>query len=408
MKNISHETEQSVIGAILVGGLEAIKKISHVNLSGADFYDESLGRVFDTAVEMSKENSTIDLITVKDKLNDDKQNFNYLATLAEGSYSLGNLDVYSARVKELSTERSKRSINYNNYKEITAEIDKLENSLNDDEDSIENIIGKTVDYLQDISVNGCGLSSGFKSLDSITCGLRANQLIIIAGRPSMGKSTLALNIAANVSVTRKVLFFSLEMSQVQLMMKLVAADTEISLNKIDRNKLDERDSDRFYTSLARTNEKNLILVDKGGLSVRDVISKAKQVSASKGLDLIVIDYLQILKYDKGREVSELGTITRELKGLSKELNIPVILLSQLSRGVEQRDNKRPFMSDLRSSGEIEQDADVIMFVYRDEYYYPDESPDKGLAELIIAKNRMGQVGYVKVGFRGEHSKFFDV
>jgi replicative DNA helicase len=163
----------------------------------------------------------------------------------------------------------------------------------------------------------------------------------------------------------------------------------------------------FYKKLSQIGNQNLTIIDKGGMSIHDIISKSRQLNSEKKIDMIVIDYLQIMKYDKGREISELGNITRELKYLSKELGIPVILLSQLSRGVEQRENKRPFMSDLRSSGEIEQDADCIIMVYRDEYYNP-ESEDKGLAELIVSKNRMGQIGFVKCEFHGQYSKFQDM
>ena len=149
------------------------------------------------------------------------------------------------------------------------------------------------------------------------------------------------------------------------------------------------------------------IIDKSGLSVKNIFSTAKKLNSDKKIDIILIDYLQIMKYDKGREVSELGNITRELKYLAKDLEIPIILLSQLSRGVEQRENKRPFMSDLRSSGEIEQDADMIIFVYRDDYYH-DDSPDRGQAELIVAKNRMGQIGFVKCDFDRNYSKFSDI
>ena len=151
----------------------------------------------------------------------------------------------------------------------------------------------------------------------------------------------------------------------------------------------------------------MTIVDKGGLSVKNISSMARKMNTDRKLDIILIDYLQIMRYDKGREISELGNITRELKYLSKELQIPVILLSQLSRGVESRENKRPYMSDLRSSGEIEQDADIVMFVYRDDYYNKD-TPDTGLAELIVAKNRMGQIGFVKCEFHGDYSKFKDM
>ena len=152
----------------------------------------------------------------------------------------------------------------------------------------------------------------------------------------------------------------------------------------------------------------MTILDRGYVSVRDIVSKSRQMHGRNGLDCIVIDYLQLMKYDKNKEISELGNITRELKYLSKELDIPIILLSQLSRGVELRENKRPLMSDLRSSGEIEQDADCIIMVYRDEYYKKEESDDKGLAEIIVAKNRMGQIGWVKCNFDGQYSKFSDM
>jgi len=164
----------------------------------------------------------------------------------------------------------------------------------------------------------------------------------------------------------------------------------------------------FYEQLSKTGNQSLTIVDKGGLSVKDIVARSRQANSELKVDLILIDYLQILRYDKGKEISELGNITRELKYLSKELGIPIILLSQLSRGVESRENKRPYMSDLRSSGEIEQDADIVLMVYRDEYYHPEDSPDKGLAELIVAKNRMGQIGYVKCQFDGQFSKFSDM
>jgi replicative DNA helicase len=191
------------------------------------------------------------------------------------------------------------------------------------------------------------------------------------------------------------------------MMKIVASETDINLNKVDNDTLSEDENNRWYKALAQAGDKTMTILDRGNIAVRDIVSKARQMNGQTGIDCIVIDYLQIMKYDKNREISELGNITRELKYLSKELDIPIILLSQLSRGVEQRENKRPLMSDLRSSGEIEQDADCIIMVYRDEYYNKEESEDKGMAEIIVAKNRMGQIGWVKCKFEGQYSKFSD-
>jgi replicative DNA helicase len=197
------------------------------------------------------------------------------------------------------------------------------------------------------------------------------------------------------------------MTQVQLMMKIVSSETDIPLWKVERNQLTEDENDRWYKALAKAGDKNMTIIDKGGISAEDIVVKARQLHGEKELGVIIVDYLQIMKYDKSKEVSELGNITRELKYLSKELDIPVILLSQLSRGVEYRGNKRPLMSDLRSSGEIEQDADVIIMCYRDEYYTKEASTEKGMAEIIIAKNRMGQSGFVQCKFEGDYSKFSD-
>ena len=191
------------------------------------------------------------------------------------------------------------------------------------------------------------------------------------------------------------------------MLKLASSHSSIHLSKIDNSNMSSTEQEVFYKKLSEIGNQNLTIIDKGGMSIHDIISKSRQLNSEKKIDMIVIDYLQIMKYDKGREISELGNITRELKYLSKELGIPVILLSQLSRNVESRENKRPFMSDLRASGEIEQDADCIIMVYRDEYYNP-ESEDKGLAELIVSKNRMGQIGFVKCEFHGQYSKFQDM
>ena len=223
----------------------------------------------------------------------------------------------------------------------------------------------------------------------------------------MGKTTLALNIANHLSSTKNVLFFSLEMSQVQLMMKMVSCDSYLPLSRVEKGDLSENEQTKFYESLAKAGNKNMNIIDKTGLTVKNIFTTSKKLNSDRKIDIILIDYLQIIRYDKGREVSELGNITRELKYLSKDLEIPVILLSQLSRGVESRENKRPFMSDLRASGEIEQDADIVMFIYRDDHYH-ENSPDRGLAEFIVAKNRMGQVGWVKCKFDGQYSKFSDM
>ena len=411
-------SEEAVIGGLLLD--PCVDRVMATRLTESDFTNEKLGYIFRCIFNMKKNKKPIDAITVRDYINNDYQpnnrswavDFQDLATLTEGSKSTKNIETYATHIRECriknEIESWKKDIAYDNYQETVSEIQNLQLELEDkDESSVKAIVGKTVDYLENLTFGSVGLSSGFKSLDALITGFRPETLTVLAGRPSMGKSTLALNIADEVSKTKNVIFYSLEMGQVQLMLKMASSHSSINLSKIDNGNMSDTEEGVFYKELADIGNQNLTIIDKGGMSINDIVSKSRQLNSEKKVDMIVIDYLQIMKYDKGREISELGNITRELKYLSKELGIPIILLSQLSRNVEQRENKRPFMSDLRSSGEIEQDADIIIMVYRDEYYDPD-SEDKGLAEFIVSKNRMGQIGFVKCEFHGQYSKFKDM
>jgi len=415
-KTDSRDSERAVIGGLLFE--PCLDEVLGTGLISSDFSDKNLGLLFDYIKEMTDEDEHVDALHLRNWIDmsgdhsGEWTSFPFLATLLEESLSTNNIGVYAnhirtCRVKN-SIEELKFKIEYDNYQETIDQIQTLEGELSDQsEHSMKSIVGKTIEYIDNVNEHGTGLSSGFDSLDALTSGFRAGSLNVLAGRPSMGKSTLALNIANHLSTTKNVLFFSLEMSQVQLMMKMVSCDSNIPLTKVEKGSLNDDEQTSFYESLAKAGNKNMNIIDKSGLSVKNIFSTAKKLNSDKKIDIILIDYLQIMKYDKGREVSELGNITRELKYLAKDLEIPIILLSQLSRGVEQRENKRPFMSDLRSSGEIEQDADMIMFVYRDDYYH-DDSPDRGQAELIVAKNRMGQIGFVKCDFDGSYSRFSDI
>ena len=411
----SIDAEQTVIGGLLIE--PRIKNVLATGLMPSDFSDKKLGTLFEYLIKMDEQDAHIDTLTTRDYIeqggNKGDYSFPYLAMLSENCVGIANMDIYADHIRKTritnDIEKLKNNIQYSNYQETVGAIQRLEIDLaKDEEGSMAHAVSKTIDYIEEIHTHGTGLSTGFQSIDSLLHGLRGGTVTVLAGRPSMGKSTLALNIANNISNTKTVLFYSLEMTQVQLMMKIVASETDINLNKVDKNQLTEEENDRFYTALSKAGNKNMTILDRGYVSVRDIVSKSRQMHGRNGLDCIVIDYLQLMKYDKNKEISELGNITRELKYLSKELDIPIILLSQLSRGVEQRENKRPLMSDLRSSGEIEQDADCIIMVYRDEYYKKEESEDKGLAEIIVAKNRMGQIGWIKCHFDGQYSKFSDM
>ena len=416
--NNSLDSEEAVIGGLLIDA--KVKLVMATGLTSSDFSNKNLGILFDYIIEMNDEDEHIDALHLRNWIDisgnhsGEWTSFPFLATLMENCTGTTNMEVYANHIRNCrinnDIDKLKQTINYENYQQTITSIQNLELDLaKDEEGSMMNVVSKTIEYIEDMRLNGTGLSTGFDSIDSLLGGMRGGTLTVMAGRPSMGKSTLALNVANNMASTNKnVLFYSLEMQQVQLMMKIVASETDINLNKVDNNTLTEEENDQWYRALAQAGNKTMTILDRGNVSVRDIVSKARQMNGQTGIDCIVIDYLQIMKYDKGKEISELGNITRELKYLSKELDIPIILLSQLSRGVEQRENKRPLMSDLRSSGEIEQDADCIIMVYRDEYYTKEESEDRGLAEIIVAKNRMGQIGWVKCKFEGQYSKFSDM
>ena len=414
----SLDAERSVIGGLLTE--PCLDRVLGTGLVYDDFSDDKLRYIYSCIIYMTNNKMPVDILTTRDYIELQEQpksrswavDFKDLAFLTEDCLGLEHIEVYAKHIRTCriknDIEMWKFNIEYDNYQETVEAIQRLENELLDrDENSMRNIVSKTIDYLDDVSVNGTGLSSGFESLDALTSGFRSGSLNVLAGRPSMGKSTLALNIATHLSIAKNVLFFSLEMTQVQLMLKIVSSETFLPLQKIERNELSDNEEEIFYKALAQAGNKSMSIIDRGGLSVEDISSIARKMNIERKVDILLIDYLQLLRYDKGRAISELGNITRELKYLSKELQIPVILLSQLSRGVESRENKRPYMSDLRSSGEIEQDADIVMFIYRDDYYNKD-TPDTGLAELIVAKNRMGQIGFVKCEFHGDYSKFKDV
>ena len=418
MQYNSLDSERAVVGGLLLE--PCVHRVAATRLTEEDFSDEKLGYTFRCINNMYRDDIPIDVVTVRDFISNDHQpksrpwmvDFQFLALLLENSTGVNNIESYAKHIRECrinnAIEALKKDIKYENYQDTVSQIQNYELELEDkDESHVKAIVGKTVDYMQSLTTGGVGLPSGFKSLDALITGFRPETLTVLAGRPSMGKSTLALNIADAVSRTNNVLFYSLEMSQIQLMLKIASSHSNIHLSKITNNNMSDSESEVFYKAMAKVGNQNMTIIDKFGMSIHDITSKSRQINSENKLDMIVIDYLQIIKYDKGREISELGNITRELKYLSKELDIPIILLSQLSRGVEQRENKRPLMSDLRSSGEIEQDADCIIMVYRDEYYNKEESDDRGLAEIIVAKNRMGQIGWVKCRFQGEYSRFSD-
>jgi replicative DNA helicase len=253
-----------------------------------------------------------------------------------------------------------------------------------------------------------GIPSGFYDLDAFTTGFGRSDLIIIAGRPSMGKTSFSLNIAANIAKKSKlpVAIFSLEMSREQLAQRLLASEAKIASNRLRSGRITQQDIEALVNAVGSLSELPIYIDDTANLSVLQMRSQVRRLQGQlkRDLGLVLLDYLQLMEGGGDNRVQELSKITRSLKGLARELNVPVIALSQLSRGVEQRNNKRPMLSDLRESGSIEQDADLVIMLYRDEYYNPD-TPEQGIAEAIITKHRNGPVGTVKLLFKSELTKF---
>jgi len=382
----------------------------------------------------------LDPITVADRL--DSKNLltraggkNYLIELASSSPSAANLETYAELIRQKSISRKLMKINSEiaelivnpQGKDASGLLDEAESkifSLNDEAErtstniqTLENLIEKSIDRLNELSQSGSsliGFSSGFKDLNKQTQGLQRGDLIVVAGRPSMGKTSFAMNIAENFllneDVKGGVLVFSLEMPGESLTTRLLASHAKINQQNVRSASLSNEELKRFMDSSSKLRELPLYIDDSSLLSPMELRARARRVSRQEGhgLSLIVVDYLQLMQLPGSTEnrVNQISEISRSLKALAKELNVPVIALSQLNRAVEQRPNKRPMMADLRDSGAIEQDADLILFIYRDEVYNED-SEEGNKAEIIIGKQRNGPIGTVNLSFLKEFTRFED-
>ncbi len=425
------EAEQSILGGILLDN-HAVNSVLEI-LKVDDFYGEAHRKIFLSIVDLSEKNEPSDLITLSNILRDKKQiddvgGVAYLASLVDNVPSAANIAYYSKIVKEksilrrligASTEILNKSYN------TTADV---ENVLDDAEHAIfeisENKIKPSFFPLKDIIKDSfkaieklyekkaliTGITTGFEELDRITSGFQKSDLVIIAGRPSMGKTALAINIAQNAAIEMgiSVALFSLEMSKEQLAIRMLSSEARVDSQRLRKGFLGETDWPKLTTAAGRLSEASIFIDDTPAISALEMKAKSRRLKAEKGLGLIVLDYLQLMR---GRNMSlpreqEISEISRSLKALAKELDVPVVALSQLNRQVETRTDKRPFMADLRESGAIEQDADVILFIYRDELYNKSEdNPEKGLAEIIVGKQRNGPTGKVKLAFLSEYTRF---
>ena len=423
------EAERSVLGAILIHN-DAFNVAAELVDSG-DFFRDAHRRVFDKMVDLNERGQAIDLVTLKDELArsgdlDDVGGAAYIASLVDGVPRSTNVEHYARIVKERATLRNLiQSANRILTMAYRAEED-ADTLLDQAEQEIFSIAEgnihtgfvplsdlvpgsfTAIEQLQEHKGLLTGVPSGFVDIDNLTSGFQPADLVIIAARPTMGKTSFALNVAQHVGIKtdRSVGLFSLEMSKEQLFMRMLTAEAEVDSHRLRGGFLSEGDYGRLSTALGRLGDAKVFIDDSAGLGVLEMRAKARRLKAEHGLDLLVIDYLQLMQ-GRGRfenRTQELASISRALKALAKELNVPVLALSQLSRAPESRSDRRPQLSDLRESGALEQDADVVLFIFREEQYDPTPE-NENLAELIIGKQRNGPTGTVRLAFLKQHTRF---
>jgi replicative DNA helicase len=423
------EAEQSVLGAILLEN-SALNKALEV-LTPEDFYKESHRRIFSAILDLDERNEVIDLITITEHLrqkNDLEQvgGAAYLSALVNSVPTAANIRFHSKIIHEKALLRNLIRIATEIVTMGYEDTERVENLLDFAEQRIfaisesktrpsfvpvKEIVKGTfeaIELLYEKKERVTGLPTGFKDLDEMTSGLQPSDLIVVAGRPSMGKTSLALGIAQYVGLERRgsVAVFSLEMSKEQLVLRMLCSEARVDAHKLRSGYLGKSDWPKLTTAAGKLTEAAVFIDDTPALSVLEMRAKARRLKAERGLDLIIVDYLQLMRGrgEADTREQEISEISRSLKALAKELHVPVIALSQLSRAVESRSDKRPLLADLRESGAIEQDADVVIFIYREELYHAAEE-NRGRAEAIIGKQRNGPVGTVRLAFIDRYTRF---
>ena len=425
------EAERSVLGAILVHN-DAFNTAAQV-IDGRDFYRDAHRRIFNRMVTLSERGEAIDFVTLKEELSragelEDVGGPAYVASLVDGVPRATNVEYYARIVKEKATLRNLiyaankiLSTAYDAEQEPDLILDEAESSIfavADDRlkagfvqmrDLVKDNFPK-IEQLFEHKRLVTGVPTGFVDLDEMTRGLQPGDLVIIAARPSMGKTSLVLNIAQHVAVQpdMTVGFFSLEMSKEALFIRLLTSEAQIDSHRLMSGAIGQKDYGRISHALEALSAMRLFIDDTANVSVLEMRAKSRRLQAEHGLSMIVVDYIQLMS-GRGRfenRTLELASISRSMKGLAKELGVPIVVLSQLSRAPEARADHRPQLSDLRESGALEQDADVVMLIYRDDAYNRDpNNPDAGIAELIVAKQRNGPTGVVRLAFLREQTRF---
>ena len=427
----SIEAEQSVIGAMLMDK-DAILEASEI-ISGQDFYQTAYGVIFDSMIELFNEGKPVDLITLQERLKEkdltpEIARLEFVKNLLTEVLTSANVKYHAEIVADKSMMRKLIKLNdelsnicYAGKEPLEAVLEKTEKSVFEllqkrntgDYVPIRQVVLNALDKIEKASKNKgsvTGLPTGFIDLDYKLSGLQPADLVLIAARPSMGKTAFVLNIAQYITFkkNRKAAIFSLEMSKEQLVNRLFSLESQVDAQALRTGNMKDSDWEKLIESAGIIGKSKLIIDDTPGISVSELRSKCRKYKLEHGLDIIIIDYLQLMSGSVGgrseSRQQEISEISRSLKALARELNVPVVALSQLSRAVEARPDKRPMLSDLRESGAIEQDADVVMFLYRDEYYNKDTEYKKQ-AEVIIAKQRNGPVGTVHLAWLGEYTKF---
>mgnify|MGYP001561920113 CR=1 FL=1 len=428
------EAEQSVLGGILIEN-EAINRVTEI-LDADDFYRDAHRKIFNALITLSERDEPADLITLTNELRkidhlDSIGGASYLASLIDSVPTAANIEYYAKIVKEkailrklIQTSTEIITQSYEDRGDVEGFLDEAERSIFEISEkrvrpsfySIRDIVKesfKTIERLFQKKELVTGVPSGFKELDRMTAGFQPSDLIIIAGRPSMGKTAFCLNIAQYAAIENKipVAIFSLEMSKEQLVIRMLCSEAHVEGTRLRTGFLHESDWPKLTIAAGNLSEAPIYIDDTAALSILELRAKARRLKSDRGLGMLIVDYLQLMRgrakvESRQQEISE---ISRSLKALSKELNIPVIAVSQLSRKTEERTGNKPQLSDLRESGAIEQDADLILFIYRDEVYNRSEdNPNKGKAEVIIGKQRNGPIGKIDLAFLDKFTTFKDL
>lgn len=427
----SLEAEQSVLGAMIINK-EAINTAIE-QIHPEDFYKEANKEIFKAIIELFNRNEPVDLITLSEELKrrgnlENIGGVTYLADLSGGVAITSNIKYYCDIVEEKSILR--RLIqscdeimgkSYEDSEEVGSIIEQAEKNIFDITQGrhregfspIKEVLLDSFSRIEEMAANQgqlTGLTTGFIDIDNKLSGMQKSDLILLAARPSMGKTALGINIAVNsaIKANASVAIFSLEMSKEQLAQRMISSVAHVDLQKIISGRLAEDEWIKIINAMAPLSQSEISIDDTAGISLMEMMAKCRRLKIEKGLDLVVIDYLQLME-SSGRQENrqqEISAISRGLKGLAKEMECPVVALSQLSRAPELRSDHRPILSDLRESGAIEQDADVVMFLYRDEYYHED-SDKKNIGEVILSKHRNGPTGVIELVWKGEYTKFLN-